>query len=149
MVVFLMRTGWLINIPTLICCRELRKIMKSQIKGAEKSFLCGVTWLSIRDWTFRGSLEKRRCCFRHKRSRLRWFGHPIRCLLGASFWRASWNDQLGRDPRAEPEVTGRITYVIWPGIALGSPRSSWKVLLGTGMSGLPYLACNHRNPTPD
>lgn len=34
----------------------------------------------------------------------------------------------------DPEHTGDITYLIWPGEASGSPRQSWKMCLERGMS---------------
>lgn len=42
---------------------------------------------------------------------------------------------LGRDSRAEPELAGRIIYLLWPGNTLGFPRSSWIMSLGRGLSG--------------
>lgn len=35
---------------------------------------------------------------------LRWFGHLIRILLSASLWRYSGQDQMGGDPRMDPEL---------------------------------------------
>ncbi len=71
------------------------------------------------------------------------------CLLGAFLWRFSGHVQLVGEPEADPEHAGGITYLIWPGNASGSPRRSWKTLLGRGTSGTLCLACCHRDPAPD
>lgn len=62
-------------------------------------------------------------------------------------WRFSEHDKLGGDPGADSELTGGITYFFWPRNALGSPRRSWKPLLGRGMSEIPWIACCHRDLT--
>ena len=49
-------------------------------------------------------------CFRWNTSRL----PPLGGFLGASNWKET--------PRAESELAGEITYLIWPGNASGSPR---------------------------
>ncbi len=73
----------------------------------------------------------------------------IRMLLGAFPWRFSGHVQLIGDPGVDPEHAGEIIYLIWPGNASGSPRRSWKMLLGRGASGLPCLVCCHCDPAPD
>lgn len=85
-----------------------------------------------------------------ERSQLRWFGHLMRMPPGRlplEVFRACV--QLGGDPGLDPELTEGITYPMWPGKALGCPRRSRKALLGRGMSGVPYLACCHRDLTAD
>lgn len=58
------------------------------------------------------------------------------CLLDATRWRS---------PRhVHPELTGGIIYPMWPGNTSGSPRGSWKVLLGRSLTGIHCLArCQH------
>ncbi len=46
-------------------------------------------------------------------------------------WRLSRPVQLVGDPRVDPEHAGEIIYLIWPGNTSGSPRRSWKTLLGS------------------
>jgi len=46
-------------------------------------------------------------------------------------------------PGADPEPAGGIIYLIRPGNASGSPRRSWRVLLGRMKPGGPCLACCH------
>ncbi len=80
-----------------------------------------------------------------KRSQLRW-------ALWAPDQDASWVFSLGgfpRDPGVDPEHSREVMYLIWLGNASGSPRRSWKALLGRGTSGLPCSACCHRNPALD
>ncbi len=55
-------------------------------------------------------------------------------------WRFSGCIQLVGDPVVDPEHAGEIIYLIWLGNASGSPRRSWKTLLGRGTS-----ACNHNS----
>ena len=143
-----MRTGCLIKIPTLICCRELRKIMRSEIKGAEISFFCGVTWLSIRDWTSRGSLEKRRCCFRHERSRLRWFGHPIKMPLGHLLLAVFLAWPPGKRPKGKPRSRWRdyISHLAWE--RLGIPQEQLESVAGDRDVWITLLSLPPSQPDP-
>jgi len=75
-----------------------------------------------------------------KRSQLWWFRHLIRMIRQV---------RLEGDPGADPEPAGQIIYLIWPGNASGSPRRSWKVLLGRRKSGGPCFAFCHWDPAPD
>lgn len=43
-----------------------------------------------------------------------------------------------RGPGADPEYAGGITCPIWSRNALGSPRKSWAIYLGTKMFGLAW-----------
>ena len=51
-------------------------------------------------------------------------------LWGASLWRFSGYNRLGGDP----ELTGWIIYLIWPGNTFGSPRRSWNMFLTGGVN---------------
>ncbi len=51
--------------------------------------------------------------------------------------------QLVGDPRVDPKHAAEIIYLIRLGNAPGRSR---KMLLGKGMSGLPFLACCHHDP---
>jgi len=59
------------------------------------------------------------------RSQLRWFWHLIRMPPGHLHLEVF---------RAGPNALGSSS---WPGNSSGSPRRSWKVLMGEGMSGFP------------
>ena len=65
-----------------------------------------------------------------ERSQLRWFWHLIRMPPGC-LQNASWVPPAP----ADPELTGGIIYLIWPG-------NAW-------MSGVPCLACCHCGLIPD
>ena len=58
---------------------------------------------------------------------------------------------MGRRPWGRPKTRWRdyTVYLVWPGNSLGSPRKSWKTLLGRGTSGLPCSACCHHNRSLD
>ncbi len=66
--------------------------------------------------------------------------------MGDSLWRFV---QLVGDPGVDPEHAGGVTCLMLPGTSQDPPRRSWKALLGRGTSGLPYLACCHRDLAPD
>lgn len=59
----------------------------------------------------------------------------IRCLIDALLWRFSM--QL------------RTRWNIWPGIASGSPRKSWRSWFGKETPGFPYVACCYSDLSPD
>ena len=42
---------------------------------------------------------------------------------------------MGGGPGVDPEYAGGLLYPFWLGNALESPRRSWRVLVGRGMSG--------------
>ena len=67
----------------------------------------------------------------------------------ASHWRYTGHVQLAGGLEVDPEHAGGIIHLIWPGNASGSPRRSWRVLLGRATSGIPCLACFPRDPAPD
>lgn len=122
--------------------------MRSQIKGAEISFLCGVTWLCIRDWTSRGSLEKRRCYFRNKRSQLRWFGHPIkmpleRLLLAVFLVWPTWKRPKGR-PRSHWRYY--ICDLAWE--CLGIPQEQLESVAGDRDVWITLLSLPPPQPDP-
>jgi len=103
----------------------------------------GVAWLSLRDRV--RSLDIRRelgvePLLLHVRVSWRGLGMWSGCLLGASSWRCSGHVPLIGGSGANPEHVGGITYLIWPGKALESPRRSWKALLGRWTSGVLWLA---------
>ena len=82
---------WSIYVPTLTYGHELWVVterMRSRIQAAEMSFLRGVAGLSLRDrvrssdiWRELG-VEPLLLCV--ERGQLRWFGHLIKYILGAS-----------------------------------------------------------------
>ncbi len=127
------------------------KRMRSWMQVAEMSFLRRVAWLTLRDRVRSANIRREPgvelllLCV----ERTSWGGSSIwsKCLPGTFLWRFSI--QPVRAPKVDPEHTGEITYLILLGKALGSPRRSWKMLLGRGKSGLPCLACCHCSPTPD
>lgn len=46
------------------------------------------------------------------------------CILDAFLWRCFGRVPLGRGPRAVPELTGGMVYLLWYGDALRSPKRS-------------------------
>lgn len=74
-----------------------------------------------------------------KLSRLRWFGHLIKILPGASLWRL-FQGTANREepPGADPERAGGTAYVIWPQNASGSPQEDLESVAGEeGKSEIP------------
>ncbi len=146
----------LIYVPTPTCGHELWVVterMRSQMQGAEMSFLHRVSGLCFRDKvrssdTWR-ELGVEPLLLRVKRSQLRWFRQVIRILLEAFLWRFSGHVQLVGDPRLDPKHAGGITYLIRAGTASGSPQRSCKILQGRVTSGTACLACCPRDPAPD
>ena len=119
-----------IYVPTLTYGHELWVVterMRSRIQAAEMSFLCRVAGLSLRDRVrssdIRRELGVEPLLLRVERGQLRWFGHLIRM------------------------PPGRLPLEVWG--ASGSPRKSWKSLLGRGTSGIPCLACCPHDPASD
>lgn len=78
-----------------------------------------------------------RASFVFNRRRMRSFRHLIGMLPGHL-------RLVGGDPGVDPELAGGIINLIWPGNTSGSPRRSWKVLLGRDSPGLPSAADNRR-----
>ncbi len=117
------------------------------------SFLCWVAGLTligrVRNSDIWRELGVELLLLSIKRRELRWFGYLIRFLLGTFLWRFSRRMQLAGNPGVYIEHSGEIIYLIWLGNASGSPRRSWKMLLGGRTSGLPCLACCHHNLASD
>lgn len=104
--------------------------------------------LSLRPWVSAGTWWSSDPSFKLKGSSGGHSGILLGCLLGASLGRCTRLCQLGGDPKVEPGITGATLHAIWPGNASGSPRGSWKALLGRRRSGIPLEACCLHDLTP-
>lgn len=71
----------------------------------------------------------------------------IRMLLDTGFKSFFEHIHFGGDLRAEPEHAGCITYLMWPGNSLGSPRRSRRIWLQRW--GLPRFDCCYGRTDPD
>lgn len=116
--------------------------LRLRIKTAEMSFLCRVTGLTLRHGARSSDiwreLRKELMLLHVRRSQLKRFLASVwsGCLLGTSLLRFS-----RQRPRRDPEHTGGIIHLLWPGRTSGSSSRSWKMLPGRGTSGLPCSVC--------
>lgn len=53
-------------------------------------------------------------------------GHPEGVQSGATPQEFSGHVHQGGDPRVDPELSGEIAYLFWPGNASGSSGRTWK-----------------------
>lgn len=74
------------------------------------------------------------------------FRHLIRMPPGSFSVEVSGQDQLGRDPEANLELTASFAYLIWLVNALRTPREELGSIAGERMPGIHCLACCHHDP---
>lgn len=101
--------------------------MRPQIQAAEMGFLCRVVELSLRNGVKISVIQEKlrvELLFLIERSQLKWFGHVIWIPHGRLHLEVFQARPLVGGPREDPESTGGVVYILWPGNALRFPRMS-------------------------